>query len=40
MNTFEVRDKEYGLLSNDKYKNYFKSEDINQVMLNMGKFLK
>ena len=40
MNTFEVRDKEYGLLSNDKYKNYFKSADINQVMLNMGKFFK
>ena len=40
MNTFEIRDKEYSLLSNDKYKNYFKSADINQVMFNMGKFFK
>ena len=40
MNTFEIRDREYSLLPNDKYNDYFKSEDINQVMLNMGKFFK
>ena len=40
MNTFEIRNKEYELLSNEKYINYFESKDINQVMSNMGKFLK
>ena len=40
MNTFEIRNKEYELLSNEKYIDYFESKDINQVMSNMGKFLK
>ena len=40
MNTFEIRNKEYELLSNEKYIDYFESKDINQVISNMGKFLK
>ena len=40
MNTFEIRNKKYELVSNKTYTNYFKSKDINQVIFNMGKFLK
>ena len=40
MNTFEIRNKEYEQLPNETYINYFDYKDINQVMSNMGKFLK
>ena len=40
LNTFELRDKDYELLPSNEYSKYFKASDVNQVILNMGKFLK
>ena len=40
LNTFEFRDKDYELLPSNEYSKYFKASDVNQVILNMGKFLK
>ena len=40
MNTFELRDKNYEMKNSEEYNKYFKIEDINQVIINMGKFLK
>ena len=40
LNTFELRDKNYDLLMGDQYSKYFSAKDVNQVILNMGKFLK
>ena len=40
LNTFELRDKNYEILPADQYSKYFKAKDVNQVILNMGKFLK
>ena len=40
LNTFELRDKNYDLLMGDHYSKYFSVKDVNEVILNMGKFLK
>ena len=40
LNTFELRDKNYDLISSDQYSKYFSAKDVNEVILNMGKFLK
>ena len=40
LNTFELRDKNYDLLMGDQYSKYFSAKDVNEVILNMGKFLK
>ena len=40
LNTFELRDKNYDLLMADQYSKFFSAKDVNEVILNMGKFLK
>ena len=40
MNTFELRDQNYEMKNSKEYNKYFNLEDINQVITNMGKFLK
>jgi hypothetical protein len=40
LNTFELRDKNYNILMADQYSKYFSAKDVNQVISNMGKFLK
>ena len=40
LNTFELRDKNYNTLIGDQYSKYFSAKDVNQVISNMGKFLK
>ena len=40
LNTFEIRDKNYELLMGDRYSEFFDGKDVNEVILNMGKFLK
>ena len=40
MNTFELRDQNYEMKQSKEYNKYFKLTDINQVVMNMGKFLK
>ena len=40
LNTFELRDKNYDLLMGNQYLKYFSAKDVNEVILNMGKFLK
>ena len=39
-NTFEIRDKDYNLLMGDRYSEFFSGKDVNEVIINMGKFLK
>ena len=39
-NTFEIRDKDYNLLMGNRYSEFFSGKDVNEVIINMGKFLK
>ena len=40
LNTFEIRDNNYELMAGDRYSDFFSGSDVNEVIINMGKFLK